>query len=227
MKNAYCKIRVLIADDHELVREGLQVMLKKIDEIELVGEVTNGEELILQTRLLSPDVILTDVKMPGMDGREATRKIKNEFPHIGVIALSSFDEEDLIMDMLSAGAKGYLLKNAGKKELTDAVKAAYKDEPYYCVHTNMKLSQMISRGSKSFGNKKTAESFTERELEVIKFICEGLTSKEIASKLQLKTRTVERYRDSIMEKMEVRNAAGVVLYAVQHGICSSSAQKNL
>jgi DNA-binding NarL/FixJ family response regulator len=226
MKHAYCKIKVLIADDHELVREGLQVMLKKIDEIELVGEVTNGEELVRQTRILRPDVILTDVKMPRMDGREATRQIKNEFPHIGVIALSSFDEEDLIMDMLSAGAKGYLLKNAGKKELTDAIKAAYKDEPYYCAHTNLKLSQMISRGSNRFGKRKTEEGFTERELEVIKFICEGLTSKEIASKLDLKTRTVERYRDSIMEKMEVRNAAGVVLYAVQNGICASSVQKN-
>jgi len=225
MNNAYCKIRVLIADDHELVREGLQVMLSKIDAIEVVGEVSNGEELLQQTRILKPDVILTDVKMPRMDGREATRKIKNEFPHIGIIALSSFDEEELIMEMLNAGAKGYLLKNAGKKELTDAIRAAYKDEPYYCYNTNLKLSQMISRGSNRFGVKKIQEHFTEREIEVINFICDGLTSKEIASKLGLKSRTIERYRDSIMEKMEVKNAAAVVLYAVQHGICSPSVQK--
>lgn len=224
MNKAYTTIRVLIADDHELVREGLQVMLAKIEELEIVGEASSGEELVQLTRKLLPDVVLTDVKMPRMDGIEATRIIKGEFPHIGVIALSSFDEENLILDMLNAGARGYLLKTAGKKEITEAVKAAYKDEPYYCNHTNLKLAHLIARGG-HFKDKSEKKGFTNRELEVIQMICEGLSSKQIAAQLGLKTRSVERYRDIIMEKMEVGNSAAVVMYAVTHGLCKTSIEK--
>lgn len=208
------KIKVIIADDHEMVRDGLQVMISKIDEIEVIGEASNGEELVSLTRKLLPDVILTDVKMPKCNGIDATKIIKNEFPHIGIVALSSFDEESLILDMVNAGANGYLLKNAGKQELTAAVKAAYKDDPYYSQDVNLKLSQMIARG----GVYSKGPSFKERELQVIELICDGLSSKQIASRLNLRTRTIERYRDNIMNKMEVNNAAAVVLYAVQHGL---------
>lgn len=217
MNEPYTKIRVLVVDDHEMVREGLRVILKKIPELELVGEASNGEEALRYIRQLAPDVILTDVKMPRMDGIEFTRLVKKDWSHIGVVALSSFDEESLILDMLRAGAKGYILKNASKQELKESVEAAYRDEPYYSRNINLKLANMIARGGFILKNP-YEELFSEREREVIQGIYEGLSSKQIADRLGLKPRTVERYRDGIMKKMEVRNAAGVVRYAVDHDL---------
>ena len=144
MSKPYLQIKIVIADDHEMVREGLQIMASKIEDIEIIGEASNGEELVILTRRLMPDVVMVDVKMPRYSGVEATRLIKQEFPHIGVIALSSYDEESLVLDMLNAGAKGYLLKNASKHEITEAVKSVYRDEPYYCKDIQQKLAQMIA-----------------------------------------------------------------------------------
>jgi len=225
MSSVYLKIRVLIADDHEMIRHGLQVMARKIDEFEIIGEAQDGEELLELSRILNPDVILTDVKMPKLSGIEATQIIKREQPHIGIIALSSFDEENLILEILNAGANGYLLKNASKKELTEAIKAAYKDERYYCKEINLKLAQIISVGRQNRTLKEKEQNFTSRELQVIQEICLGYPSKQIASHLGIKTRTVERYRDSIMQKMEVNNATAVVMYAIAKGICKLPVEK--
>lgn len=218
MSQPYNRLRVIIADDHEMVRDGLELMISKIVELELVGDASNGEQLVTKTDKLKPDVILTDVKMPVMSGIEATKKIKQKFPHIGIIALSSFDEESLIMDMLNAGASGYLLKNASKKEIREAVQMVYKGESYYCKETNRRLAEIVAKGGLQNRQTIQEERFTERELEVIRMICEGLSSKAIASILGLKTRTVERYRDSIMDKMDVKNSPAVVIYAVKHGL---------
>jgi DNA-binding NarL/FixJ family response regulator len=218
MDQSYSKIRVIIADDHEMVREGLQAVFKTLPDIEIIGEASNGEELVRLTKKLLPDVILTDVRMPKMNGIEATTIIKKEMPHIGIIALSTFDDETVIASMIRAGAKGYLLKDAVKQELRDAVKAAYRDENYYCKNTSIKLAKIIANGGLQSSKNNLPDHFTKRELQVIEMICRGLSSKEIANKLNLKARTVERYRDSIMSKMEVKNAAAVVLYAVEHGL---------
>ncbi|HEV7620218.1 MAG TPA: response regulator transcription factor, partial [Flavisolibacter sp.] len=137
-------IRVIIADDHELYRDGFRSMLKRIPELDLVGEAADGKELLQLTCELQPDVIVTDIKMPRMDGIEATQLIKKDFPGINIIALSMFDDESLIVDMLEAGAKGYLLKNAHKEEIVEAVKAVYKNEVYYCNQTTLKLAKMIA-----------------------------------------------------------------------------------
>ena len=114
MMKTIAPIRIVLADDHEIFRDGFKVMIKKQPSVQLVGEAANGEELIRQTRELKPDVVITDIKMPVMDGVEATKQLTSEFPEIGIIALSMFDEENLIVEMLEAGAKGYLLKNAHK-----------------------------------------------------------------------------------------------------------------
>jgi len=225
MTNPYIKIRVLIADDHEMVREGLQIMIKKIDELEVIGEASNGEQLIMLARRLQPDVIVMDVKMPKFNGIEATKIIKNEFPHIGIVALSSFDEESMILDVLNAGAKAYLLKNASKEEITAAVKAVYRDETYYCRDVHLKLANIIAKGGSYLETKRIRDQFKDRELEIIQMICEGMSSKQIGEHLGLKARTIERYRDVIMEKMEVSNAAELVTYAINHGIYKSKENK--
>lgn len=218
MSKPYMKLRIVIADDHRMVREGLQIMMSKMEDIEIVGEASNGEELVNMTRLLKPDVVMADVRMPKCSGVEATRIIKKEFPHIGVVALSSFDEESLILDMLNAGAKGYLLKNASTQEISDALHAVYKDDAYYSRDVNLKLAQMVAKGGQFTAYKKVKAQFSPREIEIIELICESLSSKQIAEILHLKTRTVERYRDGIMNKMGVTNAAGLVIFAVKNSL---------
>jgi DNA-binding NarL/FixJ family response regulator len=198
MPENYVKLRVIVEDDHELAREGLRNMIQKIKSIEIVGEAEDGQELIKLTRKLKPDVLLVDVKMPKCNGIEATKIIKKQFPHIGIVAISSFDEEDLVMDMLNAGATGYLLKNASIKEISDAVNAAYKDEPYYCEEISLKLVKMIYSGGRYIKENKVNALFNEKELFIILKICDGLSSKEIADLMELNTITIQSYRDNIL-----------------------------
>lgn len=209
-------IKVIIADDHEIFRDGLRVMLQKQPDITLVAEAADGRELIEQVKKQLPDIVISDVKMPRMDGAAATRHLVEHYPHIGIIALTMFDEEDLIIDMLEAGAKGYLLKNADKQEIVEAVKSVYNQEPYYCRHTSNKLAQMVAKSKFNPYKQKSRPEFNERELEIITDICNGLTSKQIAEKIFLSVRTVEGLRLKIMEKMGVKNTAGIIIYAIKH-----------
>ncbi len=211
-------IKLIIADDHEIFRDGFKLMLTKYPEIKLVGEAENGKELVELTQKLQPDVVITDIKMPVMDGIEATKKIIELFPDMGIIGLSMFDEDDLIIDMLEAGAKGFLIKNAGKEQITEAIKTVYNNDPYYCKTTSHKLTNMIAK-SRFNPYKKTAKvEFSEREKEIIGFICSEMTNKEIGDKLFLSVRTVEGHRLKILEKMGVKNSIGLVVYAVKTGL---------
>jgi two-component system response regulator NreC len=209
-------IRLVIADDHEIFRDGLALMLSKQQDIELIGQAGNGKQLISLVNELQPDVVMTDVKMPVMDGIEATRSLIAENPDLHLIALSMFDEENLIVDMLEAGAKGYLLKNADKQEILDAIHSVYQGKPYYCHHTTSKLASLISKSKFNPYKKRDPLVFTEREKEIIRLICQQLTAQEIADKVFLSKRTVEGHRTRILEKMNVKNTAGVVIYALRH-----------
>jgi DNA-binding NarL/FixJ family response regulator len=215
-------IHVIIADDHEIFRDGLRMMLQKQPGISLLAEAEDGRELIEHIKRLQPDVVITDIKMPRMDGVAAARHIAEHYPTIGVIALSMFDEDDLIIDMLEAGAKGYLLKNADKNEMTDAIKAVYKDEPYYCKHTSQKLAQMVARSKFNPYRHQVRPVFTDREKEIIIYICDGLTNKEIAAKVFLSVRTVEGLRMKMLEKMNARNTAGIIIYAIKNDLYTAS-----
>jgi DNA-binding NarL/FixJ family response regulator len=211
-------IKVIIADDHEIFRDGLRIMLQKQPDIHLVAEASDGRELIDQVEQWQPDIVISDVKMPRMDGVTAARYLARHYPQVGIIALTMFDEEDLIIDMLEAGAKGYLLKNADKHEIVEAVKSVYGQEPYYCRHTSNKLAQMVAKSKFNPYKQKEKPEFNEREKEIIIDICHGLTSKQIADKIFLSVRTVEGLRMKIMEKMEVKNTAGIIIYAIKHNL---------
>jgi DNA-binding NarL/FixJ family response regulator len=211
-------IRIVIADDHEIFRDGFKLMISRQDDIQLLGEAGDGLELIELVKATMPDVVITDIKMPKMDGIEATRILQEQFPEIGVVGLSMFDEEDLIIDMLESGAKGYLLKNADKHEVAEAIRTVYQEEPYYCKHTSARLAQMIAK-SKFNPYKKTKRiEFTDRELDIIRYVCQELTNKEIADRLFLSIRTVEGYRLKIQEKMNVKNSIGLVIYAIRNNL---------
>jgi DNA-binding NarL/FixJ family response regulator len=214
----YAPIRIIIADDHEIFRDGFKVMLKKQTEVEVIGEAENGRELLELAKTHQPDVVITDVKMPLMDGIEATKQIKKELPHIEVIALTMFDEENLVIDMLEAGAKGYLLKNTNKAEVVQAVKAVYRQETYYCNSTSNKLAQMIAKSRFNPYKSIPKPAFNEKEIEIIRLICKELSNKEIASELGLSTRTIEGYREKILEKIDAKNIAGLVIYAIRNNI---------
>jgi DNA-binding NarL/FixJ family response regulator len=208
--------RIVIADDHSMFREGIHMLLEKENELEIVGEARDGNHLLQITRSLVPDIVITDIEMPNMNGIEATKKIKEEFPGTGIIALTMYGDDHLIVDMLEAGATGYLLKNARKEELAEAVRAVHSGQSYYCNSTSMRLTKMIAK-SKAIKDEAKIE-FNEKELEIMKLICEQYASKEIAEATQLTHRTVEKYRGDIMEKIKAKNMAGVVVYAIRKGI---------
>lgn len=217
MSNHYLPIRIVLADDHEIFRDGFRVMIKKQSNIEIAGEAGDGVELIKQVELLQPDVVITDIKMPRLDGIEATKILTKKFPHIGIISLSMFDEENLIIDMLEAGAKGYLLKNAHKNEIIAAVESVHRNQTYYCNHTSRKLTKMIAESSFN-PNRHVQPDFSESEIRVMRFICQELSNKEIAMHLKLSVRTIEGYRERIQVKINAHNVVGIVVYAIKNRI---------
>ena len=218
MTKNYVPISIVIADDHEIFRDGFRAMTKKFPEVKLIGEAENGRDLIELIEKTKPDVVLTDIKMPKMDGIEATRQLIKSKSNVNIIALSMFDEDNLISDMLEAGAKGYLIKNANKEEIIEAIKTVNRGKTYYCKDTSARLLQMISNSKFNPYKKTPKPQFTERELEVIKLICDQLSNKEIAERLNLSIRTIEGYREKILEKMDVHNTAGIVVYAIKTSI---------
>lgn len=217
---AFCPIRLVIADDHEIFRDGLALMLSRQKNMELAGQASDGTELIKIVRETAPDVVLADIKMPNMDGIEATKVLLKEFPDLRIVALSMFSEENLIVEMLEAGAKGYLLKNADKQEILDAITTVMDDKEYYCRDTSATLAGMIVKSNFNPFRKREIVEFSDREMEIIKLICKQFTAQEMGESLFLSRRTVEGYRTRILEKMNVKNTAGVVIYALKNKLIS-------
>lgn len=212
----YGTITLAIADDHEIYLDGLSLMLSKQKHFSLCGQAENGRELVNLVLEKKPDVILTDIKMPRMDGIAATYEILKQLPNAKIIALSMSDEENMIVEMLEAGAKGYLLKNADKQEVIEAIEEVYEGNNFYCRNISSKLAGMIVKSNFNPHKKKEPISFTNREKEIIGLICKQCTAKQIGETLYLSKRTVEGYRTKILEKMNVKNTVGVVLYALSH-----------
>jgi DNA-binding NarL/FixJ family response regulator len=217
---AVAPIRLVIADDHEIFRDGLALMLSRQKNMTLAGQASDGTELLASVRETMPDVVLADIKMPNMDGIEATKVLLKEFPDLRIIALSMFSEENLIVEMLEAGAKGYLLKNADKQEILDAIASVMENRVYYCRDTSATLAGMIIKSNFNPYRKREIVEFSDREMEIIKLICRQFTAQEMGESLFLSRRTVEGYRTRILEKMNVKNTAGVVIYALKNKLIS-------
>jgi DNA-binding NarL/FixJ family response regulator len=207
-----------MADDHEMYREGFKLLLKNQQIVEQVGEAENGIELIEVVNKEQPDIVITDIKMPRMDGIEACKLIRKKFPHINVIALSMFNEDNLIVDMLEAGARGYLLKNTNKNELLLAAETVQQGSVYYCNATSDKLAKMIAESKFNPYRVRPVKTFSARQLEIIKLICKQCSNKEIAAALNLSMRTVESHRTNILEITGAKNSIGVVIYAIKNDI---------
>ncbi|MDE3184451.1 MAG: response regulator transcription factor [Bacteroidota bacterium] len=211
------KIKVLIADDHDVYRDGLKMLLQSDGTIDVVEEARNGLELLEMAPQYSPDVIITDLMMPGKSGVEAIKELF-ESGYKRIIAISTFESEQLIVDALHAGVSGYIIKNAKRGEIIQAVKEVYSFNKYYCKSTSLRLAGMIDELKVNRATKEKLDLFSEKEKEIIRLICEEKTSEEIASILFMSKRTVDGFRSRILIKMNVRTVAGVALYAIRNHI---------
>jgi DNA-binding NarL/FixJ family response regulator len=208
------KISVIIADDHDIYRDGLQMLLNS-DEIEVVGEASNGRQLLLEARKYKPDVILTDLIMPGGSGIEAIKElVKEKFERI--IAISFFDSDSLIVEALESGAIGYLHKNVQKTEIIEAIKDVNNFRPYYCKATDRKLARLIFKSQFNPYSNKTMPFFSQQDIEIIGHVCQEKSSEEIGKILCMSPRTVEGHRSRIAGKMNVRTPIGFVIYAIKN-----------
>ncbi|NOT04446.1 MAG: response regulator transcription factor [Anaerolineales bacterium] len=210
-------IRILIADDHLIVRQGLRLILETENGLELVGEASDGAEAIQRCAELKPDVVLMDLRMPGMDGLTAIEHLHVEQPQIAIVILTTFNEDDLMLRGLRAGAKGYLLKDTDRQTLFSAIRAAARGETLFQPEV---LARLLSKvGEKSFSSTATF-NLTEREQEVLNAVALGERSKEIALKLKITERTVKAHLASIYNKLGVDSRAGAIAVASQNGLLS-------
>lgn len=211
-------IRVLLADDHPIMVEGLRSLLADHPNYVVVGEATNGTEVLRLTRELSPDLIIMDIQMPGCDGIEATRQIMTEFPDTKVIALSMHSNKLFVLNMLKAGAKGYLLKENAFRDLVQALQVVTRGEIYLSPKIARYLLDFFSQ-SPSAAESESAK-LTAREYEILKRLAEGRSAKEIALQIGMSTKTVDAARRTIMKKVGVDNLADLVKYAIREGLTS-------
>jgi DNA-binding NarL/FixJ family response regulator len=212
------QIKILLADDHEIYRDGLVAALGNCKKYVLAGVCSNGEQLLQHVHLYQPDVVITDLKMPVLGGIEAIQRIHNDAPSVRILVLSNFDSEYLIVDALRAGAVGYLTKSMPKKDLFEAIDSVYQNVPYYCKTTSAKLAKMLHNNKYSSATPKSLQMFTDFELQVIRQICEGKSCQESGELLFLSARTIEGYRSKIFKKMGVKTIAEVAIYAVKHNL---------
>ncbi len=210
------KIRVIIADDHMLFRSGLRTLLHQLGNIDIVGEAINGQDLLKRSIELTPDVILTDIGMPIMDGVIATKEIARRKLGSRIVVLSAFGKEEAILKMLEAGALGYVLKTADCEEISEAISTVYHHKPYFCKEIAERLTEIVTKNYQLPPSPDV--HFTEREREIMRLICKECTSKEIAYTLSLSKRTVEGHRTRIMDKVGAKSIAGVIRYAVEKGV---------
>jgi DNA-binding NarL/FixJ family response regulator len=214
------KIRLGIADDHKIFRNGLKATLEDNPDFDLIVEASNGKQLIAQLATNVPDVILMDIKMPEMDGIQTTAEVKQRYPGVKVLALSMFNEDKYIVDMMKAGASGYLLKNAEPEEIIEAISTVYHKDYYFNEHLSVTLIKQLAGNSPAGNAAMSLADFNEREIEVLRLVCQECSNQEIADKIFLSVRTVEGYRARLFEKTRSKNLVGLVIFAVKTGIIS-------
>lgn len=212
------KINIAIADDYKIYREGLKKCLASDKALSVILEADNGDDLINGFKDNLPDVVIMDLKMPIMDGMEATQVIRKKFPSVKVLVVTMYDDDKFIIHLMENGANGYLLKNAEPDEIRKSIYAVYENGYYFNDLVNKALLKKLVIKSNFKPSFNQDIDFTERELEVLKLICEEKTAAEIAKQIFLSPRSVEGIRQRLIEKVGVRNTAGLVMFAIKNGI---------
>ncbi len=207
-------IRVLVVDDHAILREGIRSLLERYDDITVVGEAGNGVEAVAHVKTLQPDIVLMDLAMPEMNGLEATRRLRQSHPEVKVLILTQHDNQEYITPALQAGAAGYILKRAGGRELIAAIRHVYEQGAFLEPEVAREVIREYAAGGA--GNIAPIARLTEREREVLRLVVEGKSNKEIAQRLVISPKTASVHRTNIMEKLGVRNSAELVRYALEN-----------
>ena len=218
MAKIMSKIRIAIADDSSIFRDGLKVGLARDNNFELVLEAASGEELVAGIDRIPTDVVLMDLKMPGMDGMEATKVIRSRGERVKVLAVTMYDDEKFVIHLMENGANGYLLKNADSAEIRKAIYCVFENGYYFNDLVNKALLKKLVVKANLTPTFRPDIDLTERELQVLHLICEEKTNVEIGQTIFLSSRSVEGIRQRLIEKVGARNTAGLVLFAVKNGI---------
>lgn len=212
-------IEIILADDHNIMREALRVLLEKESDMEVIGEAADGQPTLRLAQEKRPDVVIMDISMPGLNGIEATRKITAKVSGVKVIALSAYSDRRFIFHMFKAGASGYLLKDCLFEELAVAIRAVAKNQ----IYVSPKIADVVVKDfiRRSLKDDLTVFSIlTDREREVLQLLSEGQTTKQIASLLEVSVKTIETHRQHIMDKLDIRSIAGLTKYALREGLTS-------
>jgi DNA-binding NarL/FixJ family response regulator len=209
-------IRILVADDHGVLRAGLRALLNAESNLEVVGEAADGNEALRLTRTLQPDIVLMDVSMPDGGGIEATRRLKELQPQVRVLVLTVHEDKSLLREAIRAGAAGYILKRAAESELVNAIQAVSRGDLY--VHPGMTRALLAGTALAPADDQVAVETLTPREVEVLRLIAQGYTNRQIADLLTLSVRTVESHRARVMDKLNLRSRVELVRYAVKEGL---------
>jgi len=213
------KIKVVIAEDHTIVRKGLCALLQGEPDIEVVGEAENGREAIKVVESLSPDVVVMDIAMPGLNGLETTRQLKKRFPKLKILILTMHDNEEYIFETLRAGASGYLIKRSAPTDLIAAIQSVYRNESFLSPAISKKVIEgFVQSGANALKEEADYTQLTTREREVLQLIAEGNANREIARLLHISIKTVESHKAHIMEKLNLRNIAELTQYAIRKGL---------
>lgn len=212
-------IRILIVDDHSITREGLKVLLNKMDNFEVIAEAENGRVAVSLARKLEPDVVVMDINMPDLNGVDAARQILADLPQTRIIALSMYSDRSYVKGMLKSGVAGYLLKNCAFEELSNAINTVMRNQTYL----SPKITDIVRKEFvKMMGNGEmsTVELLTDKEREVLQLIAEGKKTKDIAESLHISVKTVEARRSKIMDKLNIKSVAGLTKFAIREGLTS-------
>lgn len=217
-------IRVLIADDHGVIRAGLRSMLKAELDIKVVGEAVDGNDVLRLAAKLSPDIVLMDLSMPGLNGIDATRKLHEILPGIKVLILTSHEDESMLQEAIKAGASGYIIKRASEEDLMIAIQAVWRGDIY--IHSAMTRSLIKNIPAVQSDQPPVVESLTPREIDVLRLLCYGYTNRQMAKELKLSERTVEGYRANLIGKLGLRSRMDLVNYAEECGLFDGGNQKS-
>jgi DNA-binding NarL/FixJ family response regulator len=214
------QIRILLADDHNILRDGMRLLLERQPGFLVVGEAADGRGTLQLAEDQRPDVVIMDIAMPNMNGIEATRRIVEKHPQIGVVILSMHHDESYVLRSLKAGAKGYLLKDSLRSDMVEAIRAAAQGRSYFTRKVSRILQEDYVREMERRGVDDTYELLTDREREILQLVAEGRTNKEVAALLNVSLTTVETHRTHILQKLDLHSVPELILYAVRKGIIS-------
>ncbi|MCF8373688.1 MAG: response regulator transcription factor [Bacteroidales bacterium] len=212
------EVKIILADDHQIIIDGLDLLLSSQDGYKVVRKVTNGSELLKDIELFQPDLVISDIEMPGLNGIEASKEIKKCFPNVKIIILSMYKEPSLIRQLIQLGVDGYLTKTSDQEELLAGIDRVVGGQKYFGSDVTVALTNSIDNQRKAEGDLDKLAQLSERENEILKLVCEGLNNKEIGERLFISHRTVDTHRTNLMRKLDVHSVVELIRFAIRNGI---------